>query len=253
MKLISFYISLFFLSSGIAQESEMKPIPLKESKWQFGLSYSPEVSYRILTFDNEASYSGFYYPAEDYIPTRKESDQAKYGYSAKIFFGYRISEMFTLETGIGYTDFGDGYKPTAISFGYNPEPEYAIMTGRTHIGFIKVPVSLRFNLGGKRYQWSISAGVAPAYRMRYNPNFKIKYPNGELYPGYNILALDRDEISTFILEAHISGGVDIQLNNKTSLRIAPEFRITATDTYSNVPVSAHYFNAGISIGSVFRL
>lgn len=247
MKTILFTLSILFFTSSLAQELKDKTQPPKQSKWLIGFTYSPELAYRILTHSKESNPL-----TASVINFRKDSEQAKFGYSAKIFCGYRLSNKLILEGGFGYTDFGDRLKPYSATFGQNSN-EYATSSGHIHIPFFSIPISLHMNLGGNRIQGFISGGVAPSYLFWYRTNYKIEYPDGTETSGYHVGATDNSNISKFILEAHISGGIAVKINNKLCLRIAPEFKISATDTYSDYPIRANYFNAGIEIGMVYKL
>lgn len=222
--------------------------PPRESKLTFGWVYSPEVSYRILGESELADENTSYV-----IDFRNDLERIKYGHTFSLFLGYDLSKRFTLEAGLSYTDFGEGRKPQDLLFGSIPDPIVATLTGSYNIHVASVPITLHVNLGEKRVRGFISAGIAPSYFLKYTTRSVIDYNNGDHSISKQTSANSQENYSKFILGAHISGGIDYQYNKKVKFRIAPVLRITATDTYSDVPIRANYFNAGIEMGMIYRL
>ena len=248
MKTILFSLSILCFTSAIAQEKEAEPNLTKPSKFTFGWVYSPEVAYRILSESESAD--GI---TQSLINSRNNNEQAKFGQSFSFFWGYKLSKTFVLEGGLGYTDFGEALKPYDIFNGPFPEDIYATVSRTNRIHVANLPITLHVNLGGNRVQGFISAGVAPGLMMRTTSTVIYDYPDGGKTTANNYYVGAQENFSKFILGAHISGGVDYKYSEKASLRIAPVFRITATDTYSGVPIKANYFNAGIEFGTVYKL
>ena len=235
-----------FISTAFSQNIESDPSNTKSSKFTFGWVYSPEVSYRILGESDLADEN-----TSSIIDFRNDNEQAKFGQSFSFFAGYNFSKTFTLEAGLGYTDFGEGQKPFTLVF--STGEEYATLKSTYHIHVVSVPVSLHINLGGNKVRGFISAGVAPGLFMRYTRYSMMEYSDGSTENSNSFNIGDQSNFSKFLLGAHISGGVDIKYSEKARFRIAPVFRITATDAYSEVPIKANYFNAGIEFGTIYKL
>ncbi len=247
MKTILFSLALFFFSSVTAQEKEYELRTNRSSKFTFGWFYSPEVSYRSLTRGSE---TGIY---ADYLFEKKiDKEQAKYGQSLSFFCGYELSKTFTLEGGLGYTDFGAAKKPTDIEYPGNLEI-IGTLTGSDHLHLASVPINLRMNFGENKVRGFVSVGIAPSIFMGYTYKRTKSYTNGDKVTTSVFNESSQDDYSKFILGAHISGGIEYHYNNKASLRIAPVFRVTATDVFSEAPFSGRYYNAGIEIGTVYKL
>lgn len=247
MKTILLSLSIICFTSALAQES-VGEVLTQQSKWTFGWVYSPEVSHRILGEGTEANQSTF-----GIIDSRNDSERAKFGQSFSLFLGYRVSKTFTLEGGFGYTDFGEGLKPVDLTSVWAPEEIFGTYYGVNHLHVASLPITLHVNLGGRRVKWFVSAGVAPSLLMSANSTSRIEYSNGDVQTSSYFSNSAQEEYSRFILGANVSAGIDYQYSEKASLRIAPVFRITATDTYSDVPIRANYFNAGIEFGTVYKL
>lgn len=245
MKTILLSLSIICFTSALAQESVGEMLP-KQSNWTFGWVYSPEVSYRILGESDLADENTSWI-----IDLRNENERVKFGQSFSLFFGYQLSKMFKLEAGLGYTDFGEGQKPASL---IGPDGTlFATIESTAHVHVLSIPLTIHVNLGGNRVKGFIAAGIAPSYMARYTTYNTLQYSDGSISKSSNYWVSAQENYSRFILGASLSGGIDYQYSNKASLRIAPVFRITATDTYSDVPIRANYFNAGIELGTVYKL
>jgi hypothetical protein len=248
MKTILFSLSVLCFTSVVAQESEAKPLSQKPSTWKLGWVYSPEVSYRILTEGDQAD--GL---TEFLIDLRDDAQQAKFGQSFSLFGGYQLSKTFSIEAGIGYTDFGDGRKSIDLASIADPTTVIATVKGSNHLHVATIPVSIHVNLGGNKVKGFISAGIAPGMMMRYTTRSYFDYSDGSTRTQNSYSASQQGFYTKFILGAHISGGVEYHYNNKASLRIAPVFRMTTNSVFSDDEINGHYFNAGIEIGTVYKL
>lgn len=245
MKIVILSLFTLFLFSATAQSEGVEANIPKFSKFTFGWAYSPEVSYRMLSESDEANEF-----TESVINFRNEHEGVKFGQSFSVFWGYQFSKIFSLEGGIGYTDFGEGLKSQDLLYS---DGTTTTLKGSNHIHFLSVPISLHVNLGGNRVRGFVSAGIAPGYMARFTTYAQWKYEDGSTSTSNTYNAGAQDNYSRFILGAHLSGGVDIKYSEKANLRIAPVFRITTTDVYSGQPIKANYFNAGIEIGTVYQL
>lgn len=247
MRTLLFSLSLLCFNSIIAQEKDVEPSFQESSKFTFGWYYSPEVSYRELTRGSESGSSA------NYVFEKKDAkEQAKFGQSFSFFMGYKLSKRFRLEAGLGYTDFGAGLKPTDIVYAGNLE-FIGTLTGSDHIHVASVPISLHVNLGGKKVKGFVSIGVAPSLFLGYTFNTTKDFTTGDKITTNYFIETYQDDYEKFILGAHISSGIEYQHNAKASLRIAPVFRVTATDVFTPGPISGHYYNAGLEIGTVYKL
>ncbi|MDG1333706.1 MAG: outer membrane beta-barrel protein [Crocinitomicaceae bacterium] len=248
MKTILFAILLGITSTSFAQEKESELAPIKNSKLTFGWIYSPEVSYRMLSEGHQANSS-----TEDVINMRNENERAKFGQTFSLFLGYRFSKVFTLEAGLGYTDFGLGREPIDYYIGMNSDEYYATVTQSDHLHVLNVPISLNVKLGGNQIQGFISAGVAPGYMSRYTSYRITDYEDGSLTKSTTYSALAQDDFNDFILGVHLSGGIDYRYSDAASLRIAPVVRYTTNNALSPGEIKANYFNVGIEFGAIYRL
>lgn len=248
MKLILFCISICFLTSSFAQESNAVIIPIEHSKFSIGWTYTPEVSYRIIS---EGTNTDNF--TTQFIEYKNEHERAKFGQSANIFVGYKLSSLFTLEGGVGFTNFGMAtqlkhvlYFPTEN----DPGVDYYSYRLYNHYAF-SIPINLRMNFGKKRLKGFCSIGLAPSYLGESRSTEHREYANGDKTVKTNVIN-DAGDYTKFILGAQLSVGIDYQITNKLDLRIAPIFRMTTNSMLTDTEIRGNYFNAGISFGTVFN-
>ena len=249
MKTILFSLAVFCYTSLIAQEKEAEPSMEKLSKWTFGWVYSPEISYRVLSEGSEADGN----TAQD-INYKNNDERAKFGQNGSLFVGYKLSNILTLEGGIGYTNFGAATNPKDVHYIATdnfPELIYTwYQTNQFHL--ISLPINLHANFGQNRLRSFFSAGIAPGYLSQSSYTVHREYENGD--KTKEVVSTNHlGDFSKFILVAQISGGIDFQLSSKAALRIAPEFRITTNSMFTDKKTRGNYFNAGIEIGMVYTL
>ena len=244
-------ISFFILSLGsvLGQTSETENLSSKNLKITLGWTYSPEVSYRFLSEGKKANSNTL-----DEIETRNEATLPKFGQSFNLFWGSVLSNRFSLEGGLSYTDFGERGEPQDL---YETHEQYEIVSAtifrKYQFHVISFPISLHVNFGKKKIQGFISGGIAPSYLLRYTHRTRNEYVTGVITSSNNYNSVSQGNYSSFIFATHISGGIDYRYSEKASLRIAPVFRMTTNSILSDKEIRGHYFNAGIEIGTVYKL
>lgn len=243
--LFALYSSLVF-----CQTDEVKLVPSEFSKFTIGLAYSPEISYRLLSEGSNSNSS-----TEQSIIDKNSNDSIKFGQSGRFILGYGLSDKLTLESGIGYTNFGNTTKSKPIYYmpTDNGDPGSTILEHtekRFHV--ISVPINLHTRFGQNRLKGFFSAGVAPGLLISSTKIVHFEYESGKKTKNVSSTN-DLENFSNFILGVQVSGGVDFQFTKHVSLRVAPVFRMTANSIFADKEIRGNFFNAGIEIATVFTL
>lgn len=250
MKTILFLFSMIVFLSANAQEKEYDPSSITPSKFSIGFSYSPEITYRFLSSTDNANAIDI-----DFTNWRNENEEHTYGQSARIFMNYKLTSHFSLEAGLGYTEYGD-LRVTVSSpvEGGAPDESTGSVTKWTHqLHTLSVPISLNINIGKKRITGFVSAGLAPCFLLKDVEKRKTTYNNGNVSEHTYSSEWSYEQYNNFFLEAHVSLGLEYRFSRKGKIRIAPGFKLLTTNVYTNEGMQGNYFNAGIEIGAVFKL
>jgi hypothetical protein len=248
MKTALFLICIVVVSSVTAQNQEYNPTATHSSKFTFGWSYSPEIAYRVLYEGVESDTN-----TQSIIDSRNENELVKFGHSFSLYLGYNFSNKLSLETGLGYSNFGEALQPYDVFAGINQETFVGRVYKSNHIHVTSIPITLRMSSNGSRFKGFFAVGIAPGVLIRKTSKTVYRYANDDITTWYDVDSDDQKLYNKVILGAHISGGVDIKYGTKASLRIAPILRFTAHNLYTKDAIGANYFNAGIEIGTVYKL
>ena len=251
MKLILFTFYLFCIVNVIAQEKEYHPSAGNtSSKLYLGWEYSPEISYRFLSTEDEAPFA-----ITDYVNWRNDHEIRKFAQSFNFFTGYRFNRSLSLELGLGYSNSGD-LRTTNISPVEGGAPQESVggtgfWTHQLHM--LSAPLSLNFRYGKRKIKGTFSVGVAPSFLFKAEYREKIEYNDGTTNTYVFSSEYSLEQYSNFQIGVHFSSGMEYQYSKRGILRIAPVFRMLATNAYEDEVMKSNYFNVGINIGMIFKL
>lgn len=240
---------LLFSSTAFAQQETDKTLKLNDYKFSFGWFYSPEVAYRFLSEGANADAT-----TTEIMNYRNENERARFGQSFSFFFGYQFSERFRVELGLISTDYGEALKTKDVVYAGDIETAIGTLKQTNHITVNSIPINLRYTWGGfgKTTLFS-SIGISPGMFHKYRTIQQIDYKNGNQEIDINYFQNAQAPFNAFILSAQVSSGLDVKYSRRGTLRIAPVFRITTNSVTKDTPIRGHYFNAGIEVGTVYKL
>lgn len=247
MKNLLLLLAVHCVAHSFAQEKEYDPTAKSLSKFSLGTVFSPGVSYRFLSSTSEADATTL-----NFVDWRNEKEEYKYAQSARFFMNYKLSELFSLEAGLGYTEYGDLRISTSppVEGGAPNESSGSTTKWTKHLHTLSVPINLNINLEKKRVTSFFSMGCAPSYLLKSVDKRKTEYNNGNTNSYTYAEEWSFEKYTNFFLEAHISAGIEYQYSPKGRLRIAPEFKILTTNVYTNEGMRGNYFNIGINVGLI---
>lgn len=233
-KYLTFLLAISFFGS-FAQE-----IPTKKlNRFQFGVSFSPDVCYRTLKNTDGSSTS------DAIITLRNDMETIKFGYTTGMNLQYNLNRFFGLAFGIHYANKGyqdkkqDVVPPTSQPDPSLPEQFKFIQNFHT----LDLPLKLNFTLGKNKLRFTTGIGAAMNYLLKESQTsimyFSDRTTRDSTPTGYNYKKLN---ISPFL-----SFGIDYQINSTMNLRIEPTLRY-GTKQIIDAPITAFVFNAGLNVG-----
>jgi hypothetical protein len=136
--------------------------------------------------------------------------------------GYRLSEKFTLRTGMYvaskiYTASPSDYKPE-----YTPPNFNYLQKVDADCRVYEIPVTLAYQWGKRNHQWFASAGVSSYLMKRETYDYLYKYPSGQTYSYRRII---ENENKHFLSAISLSSGYTRKLNNTFSISAEPYIKI----------------------------
>ncbi len=193
-------------------------------RWQFGLTISPDYAYRSLHADQENEGSSFSINLMDGI------EEGKLGFTAGLNAVCNFSELFSLETGLLYSNKGYQIKDIIIT-DFDGD---VLGHGKVVNSYNYIDIPLKINL--TLLKWNkirvlTSAGVAANLFLDYNKSF-IRGSDNWSEDIYDNDLIIKNKIN---ISPMIGVGVEYRINEKMSLRALPTVRYSIGES-SEMPV-----------------
>ncbi|MDR0830817.1 MAG: PorT family protein [Prevotellaceae bacterium] len=215
-------------------------IAAQNSKWQIGATVSPDFSYRTLSTSYD--FGGLF-----------DSDYGKLSYTAGVNAVYNFSELFGLEAGISFADFG--YKMKVSVRESIDGPIYS-STMRYSNYYIGIPIKANFSFGKNKFSYIASVGFFTAFLIDEKQVCTIP----EINERYVSTIKQRDGESGFLSNYNrinifptVGFGVKYDLSDKFTLRAMPTFRFGAIKIYQQSLIKKYLWNVGLEVGFFYNL
>ncbi|MFM1947344.1 MAG: outer membrane protein beta-barrel domain [Bacteroidota bacterium] len=222
-------LSTLILSTALSYGQSNSTSSENASKgFQLGLNASPDYCYRTM-------------PSYFEVP--------KLGYTLGLNTAYQFNQLFSVETGLHYSNKGTQTSMLDLVF-IQPEPlvpNQAKYIYNYH--FIDIPLKANFTVGSRKIRFFTSVGLTT--------NFFIKETQTNVY-----VYSDRTEINTISpnftdfrkvnFTPTLSAGIDWSLHPNLNLRVEPTAQYSAF-TMTNTPLTGHLFSAGLKMSVYYRL
>lgn len=254
-KTFALTIALFCLClSSFAQNRPSYRAKQKASGMEVGISFSPDLAYRILDNKNGSAQT------DTRIKIRNEGEQAKFGMTADLSFSYWFGARFGIQTGLSYSNRGHQTTKTELNpiggidpyYGFVYEPD---SSGPTELRFLDefhylgLPFLLNFRTSSSKWQFFSSAGLIPEFLLNSSSRTIFYYRDGnkekESRPS-------TQEFNRINIVGSLSIGLEYLLSKEASLRMTPNLRFGLLQII-NTPITAYLYNAGLQIGYYRRL
>lgn len=233
LKYLSICLSLIFFSQLNAQ-----------SKWLFGLNFSPDICYRQLS--NHAGDAML----DDFIRMRNEREVYRISYSLGLGARYEINKKLSLESGLYFSDKGFQTTETPITTAGQPDgtDDYAFSV--YHYLYLEIPIKalIKFPLNDKNSLFC-SAGLGNNFYLgNYTETYLVD--NGKT----SNLSHNKDNSSQYnpyFVSGLISLGFEHNFNDQFSMRIEPIYRMGLSSTVDE-PIHTRLSSFGLNLGLWMR-
>ena len=204
------------------------------SKFQIGISCSPNHTYRVLKYDSDL---------QIFVEAREKNEQSSTGFNAGANVTYGLSKKIELVIGVQYARYAHEFSNLPIVTTMGTVSGVADNNQRYH--YIEIPFRANYHFFDQRFFTYISAGVSVNQFLNDNSITTISYSNGEketIKSGSGILDINK---TTF---GGLGGlGIGYHIKNKINLRLEPLLRYTLTPL-AEAPIKQHNYSIGGQIG-----
>jgi len=236
-RILAIVCVLVLCADALAQDTSYVKPPEPFRRFQIGISFSPDLTYRTLTRNNE--YSG----TITLLDKRNELETTKFGYTVGMVMGVNLKRGFGIEIGVQYSNKGFGSETTEVrpSFQNNYTYDYRFTST---FEYIDLPVRLTLKSRQKKVRFIASVGLVTNFLLDVTIHESVDYLNGVVD---NRTRPDNNNYNKVNLSLMFSMGAEVTLFKGAFIRIEPTYR------YGVIPIieqdlSGYLWNAGINVG-----
>lgn len=261
MKRLPPLLFVLFFSFSLFSQNDSTDHSKRDGKWEIGINFSPDYSYRILKSTGIVSGNFFYNQKinDDLADSLNSIEKGKPAFTAGISLSYSFSKNFSLLTGLYYSDKGIQSKGFVYASDVYKSPNYGYFLfkasdyKKTGFYFYEIPVLLHYTLNlspAKKYGFHFFIGTAFSINSRRHDyisrRWQIDYVNSEKEESYVPFYVGPNSI----LYAGYIGGIGIKINTskRISIDIEPTFKYYPykfySEKYSYGPVGTRIFELG---------
>ncbi len=218
-KTVSLFALFFITLTALSQPGDS----IRYGKLGFGISFSPDYSYRTLKTGAADSWMKDVY---DTLET------AKYSYTAGFNITYHIHKNLVLGSGLLFADKGEKTKKYEAIESNN---------FNNHYYYLDVPVKASYYLLHKKINLFLSAGLSANIYL--NSHTTSKANNSDQKKQF---VTSRD-ISRLNLAATAGFGIDCPLTDRWYFKLEPCYR-RSLSPIANTPIKKYLYSFGLSFG-----
>lgn len=237
LSVIPFILFVFLSISVKSQAEELEP-----KKFSFGVSFSPDYSYRSLHSNN---------PDYDFAMNQlNDWEVPAFGFTTGLSVRYLANEKFELESGIQFSDKTYNFDVNKDDFltpdnGLNQPDDPAIperSVTQNHYYYLGVPIKLNYYFLQKRFRMYVSAGVSADFFLDDKSKSFMKFSDGtEIHENFEN-DYDYNKIS---LTGLAGFGAETKLSQRVGIRVEPVFRYSFTPLVA-APMKGYLYSAGLN-------
>ena len=211
-------------------------------RFQVGANFSPNACYRNLTDANVK------YLNSNVIDFRNDNEVIKFGFTTGLSFVYNFKSWLGIETGVQYNNQGYQTRKNVAIFSllYNtitPSKSYFTYT----FNYIDIPLKVNFIVGQRKVRFFSSLGFSANFLLSSNVKGVINYPDG----AKHIHTSNNNSLRRFNLSPMVSVGIDYQIKDYITLRIAPTLRYGVLSN-NTTPINEYLWNVGCNVACYFN-
>jgi hypothetical protein len=240
------WLLLFTLSAinvGAQEENKDQGTAKTFRRWSLGVTVSPDYNYRTLKKNQQGGI------LDTIFSYRQGMETAKAGYTAGINVMYHLSNCFSLETGLQFSN--KGFKTLfvidSVSATNPPFPTSVVRYDRFY--YLDIPLKASFTFGTGKLQFCAGAGITANFLIQNSVYSFQKFRDGS---RKEFRMPDDGPYNTFNLSPMLSAGIDYSLSNRAHLKAEPTFRYGILQIM-DAPISAYLWNAGLNLGFYYSL
>lgn len=211
---------------------------IRSDKFQLGVTYSPEMSYRHLKATTDYNW---------FKKIQDDMDAPKFGFSAGINFGCILSTRLTLEIQALYANKGYQTKERIVETELQSGPlikmpylSNAVYSYR----YLDIPLKLNYYLINKKVKFYITAGFSANIFLDQQTTTIIKYKDGS---ENKFKSNTKKGGEPFNFSTLVGVGLNYNLSDHNIFKIEPAFNYSITPLM-NAPIKNHLYTAGIRVG-----
>jgi len=218
------FLFFFFFATGFWSQSNDS---VYQSRVDFGFSFSPDYSYRILKTGATDTWMKNYYDTLE-VP--------RFSYTIGLNVVFNLNERFFLSTGLLFADRGEKTKKYIIP----PVNNYL-----NHYYYLCVPVKANYYVLLKKVKLFVTAGFAADIYLNGQSNVDVG-SSGE----QKIVGLSSN--LTRLTFSFIGGaGLDCPLTDRWYFKLEPLYRRSLTPI-ANSDIKKYFYSAGLNLGFYFK-
>jgi len=216
----------------------------KTKKFAIGLTFSPDYCFRTLSSDESVNMIA---------DQRNDEEIPKFGYTTGLNIAWKLSNRFTLETGVLYSNKGEKTKKYTLNW-YTPngqnDPALGTKNSYTYSYiYLDIPVKVNFYFLTKKTKLYLTAGISPNIFLSQKTTSVVEFANGE---EKKTSSSSNSEFQKINLTFIVGFGVSYDFSNKLYLKIEPTYRQSITSII-DAPVKSFLYSAGLNTGLYFKL
>lgn len=217
-----------------------------QSKWQIGISFSPDLSFRDLTreSDSQDAYQTYVY--------RGVYEEPMLAYTTGVHVIYGLKKL-KLETGILFSKKGYKHKKGGYAYGGSIDtrrgfiyPYNAYYGASYQYSYLDVPINGLFYVGNGKLKPIIGGGVALNILLQSQQTF-TDIRDGKMYT----LVMGAENQKLVNLSAQLFVGLDYSFKENWRLRLKPIYRYSLNKVYKQTDVNHYLYSYGLELG-VFK-
>lgn len=239
-------IFIFFLAISLHTFSQEDSLQVDTKKVSFGISYSPNYSYRVQVDDGTTMYS-------DVLYLGKDSEIGQFGHTINFDFRVFLAKQHKLNIGLQVSN--EGYKAVNdnLKFGDVIDPRRGFVyptagiSGLTfnykfHYGGLNI--GLKSSYGNKAVRFNHAIGIVPKFLISGSAIGELSVEN---QPTSTIDFRKTNDFNRFNLEGYISVGGEWEFKKNRIIEFAPTFRYNLIKT-SDDSFTSNLWNIGVRLG-----
>ena len=243
---MKYSIFIFFLAISLHTFSQEDSLQVDTKKVSFGISYSPNYSYRVQVDDGTTMFN-------DVLYLGKDSEVGQFGHT--INFDVRVFLAKQHKLNIGLQVSNERYKAENdnLIFGNVIDPRRGFVYPTTEItGLIYryefhyggLNIGLKSSYGNKAVRFNHAIGIVPKFLISASAIGELSVENQSTH---TVVIRTTEDFNRLNLEGYISVGAEWELKENRVIEFAPTFRYNFRKT-SDDPFTSYLWNVGLRLG-----